>query len=289
MIRTKDKKVIIVVFRGTELTNLANWLTDAVAKQCDFHENQPQGTRIRVHKGFKDNFDSVWFGQKGILAHLLAPEKMREDYDYSKDRANQLIPSEQAMLEAVYICGHSLGGAMAFLAGLYLGDKFAASVFQKVKGVYTYGSPMVVDDRDRQLCETLCGTVTFRHVYYNDIVPHLPPLSTGGFDHVGPEYRYHPVTNWNKRKGGFGFKPDRSTQVALIVPSALAGVVDGVLDNINWFSFLRGEDRDWPIIGMFSRGYLKMPWSFLDHSPVGYVSSLRKLATGPPYDQSLDP
>jgi hypothetical protein len=182
---------------------------------------------------------------------------------------------------------------MAFLAGLYLGAFAEGSnngfkpgilktLFSKLRGVYTYGGPMAVDDHDRSRCQDLCGDVTFRHVYYNDIVPHLPPLSTGSFDHVGAEYRYHPQHGWKKRdEAEFGFKSvlksGRSTQVLSIAVTAPVGALDGILDNFNWLNFFRGEDRDWPVIGIFSRGYLKMPWSFLDHSPIGYMSSLGKL------------
>ena len=96
---------------------------------------------------------------------------------------------------------------MASLAGLYLGAFARGSnpglikklFFTKLGGVYTYGGPMVIDNHDQSCCQGLCADVTFRHVYYNDIVPHLPPLSTGRFDHVGAEYRYHPQHGWKKR------------------------------------------------------------------------------------------
>jgi hypothetical protein len=104
-------------------------------------------------------------------------------------------------------------------------------------------------DYNKKLNDQLCGSVTFRRVYCNDIVPHLPPLSTGSFDHVGPEYRYHPVTGWKKRTGDFRFKHDRCTQVASILATAPFAVLDG----ISWFDFWRGEHRDWPIIGILSR------------------------------------
>ncbi|KAL7562239.1 hypothetical protein ACA910_004046 [Epithemia clementina (nom. ined.)] len=290
MLRTSDKKVIIIIFRGTEMTNLANWLTDAVTKKSSFHDvtREDGRTEIKVHSGFKANFDAVWFGSKGILMHLLNPAMLSEDYDYDGNYAVQNGRTnseqnllEQNLLETVYICGHSLGGAMASLAGLYLGAFYKAGIFQKVRGVYTYGAPMVVDDRDRDFCERLCGNVTFRHVYYNDIVPHLPPLITGSFDHFGPEYRFHPRDGWQKRQGGLGFKSDRCTQVVFGVPEALVGLGDSVLDNIAWLNFFRGEDHNVPVIGFFSRGYLKGFWSIIDHSPLGYMLTL-------PEDGSLD-
>mmetsp|Transcript_6326 Transcript_6326/g.9743 ORF Transcript_6326/g.9743 Transcript_6326/m.9743 type:complete len:404 (+) Transcript_6326:145-1356(+) len=290
--RTHDKKVAIVTFRGTEMTNLANWMTDAEAKKSDFIDPKNQANdrvnNIQVHTGFKDNFKAVWLGKKGILMHLMYPEMMREDYNYHDDNISQQgKSSELDDLDAIYICGHSLGGAMASLAGLHLAlanqnppahPEIFSKLFSKLRGVYTYGGPMVADDHDIVRCEQLCGNLTFRHVYYNDIVPHLPPLSFGSFDHFGAEYRYHPRDGWKKRtEGFFGFKSDRSKQVVFIITTGLVGALDGVLDNINWLNFWRGDDYEIPLIGFLSRGWLKMPWSFSDHSPRGYMTTLKKL------------
>jgi hypothetical protein len=64
--------------------------------------------------------------------------------------------------------------------------------------------------------------------------------------------------------------------VVSIVATAPWALFDGVLDNINWLNFVRGEDRHWPVLGWFSRGYLKMPWSLVDHLPIRYISTLPK-------------
>jgi len=98
--------------------------------------------------------------------------------------------------------------------------------------------------------------LTFRHVFYNDIVPTLQHLiiGVGRFDHVGAEYRYHPQHGLKKcDEDGFGFKSGRSTQVHSIAVTAPVGALDGLLVN-------------------FFRGHLKMPWSLLDHSPSGYMA-----------------
>jgi hypothetical protein len=56
---------------------------------------------IQVHSGFKANFEKVWFGEKGILQHLLNPAMIGKDYKYDKSK---LMDNEQDELEAVYIC-----------------------------------------------------------------------------------------------------------------------------------------------------------------------------------------
>lgn len=301
LIRSEDKKTIVVVFRGTEMTNLVNWMTDAVCKKEKFAlDCNPSPKTVEVHNGFKMNFEKVWRGQKGILKHLLHPEMLRKDYDYDKPRDQQVLktdeygkvvetgafPDEFRDLEAIYICGHSLGGAMAFLGGLYsMADLHGSDKLKtKLRGVYTYGSPMVIGSNslfapeNREKSEAICKDVTFRHVYYNDIVPHLPPLSMGAFDHVGPEYRFHPRHGWKKRNEEEGIVPSwhkgRCTQVPSILFTAPLGAIDGLIDNINWLTFWRGGCHDMPVIGFLSRGYLKMWWSFLDHSPLGYMKSL---------------
>jgi hypothetical protein len=91
-------------------------MTDAIAKKVDFYKvnKYPRGDirrsepkkYVMVHKGFKTNFENVWFGQKGILNHLEHPEKMRKDYAYDTPRSEQDIEDEQNKLEAIYICGH---------------------------------------------------------------------------------------------------------------------------------------------------------------------------------------
>lgn len=51
VIRSLDGKVAIVSFRGTELTNIVNWLTDATTSTIEaFPDN------IKVHAGFLRNF-----------------------------------------------------------------------------------------------------------------------------------------------------------------------------------------------------------------------------------------
>jgi hypothetical protein len=159
---------------------------------------------MKVHDGFLTKFNAVWKGSKGrILGHLRSPAMLSQDYDYEtgdydkdKYQKNVCEEDEQDLLEAIYVTGHSLGGAMAFVAALALvGDP----LWKKVRGVYTYGQPMVIDSREEEKFHKLIGSAVYRHVYYNDIVPHLPPLSTSLFDHVGEAYRWRP-RGWKLQK-----------------------------------------------------------------------------------------
>jgi hypothetical protein len=229
VIVTADGLAAIVSFRGTEVTNVNSLLTDAGTKKVEFVEGLP----VRVHQGFKLSFKALWYGYQGVLDVLMSE------------------PNQN--LQAIYITGHSLGGACAFLAGLAL-EHQNIQLWGLVRGIYTYGQPMVVDDRDRSTCETRIGARLFRHIYFNDIVPHLPPLSVGAFDHVGAEYNYDSNHGWGPRTD-WPWVPmfkRRATQVFLLVGTLPFIGYDFVAQNIQWNIF-------------------KSPWSIADHTPVGYM------------------
>lgn len=110
----------------------------------------------------------------------------------------------------------------------------------------------------------------FRHVYYNDIVPHLPPLSTGVFDHVGSEYRFHPtkcdcpsdVGKWELQEECWWLlKKGRVSQVPFVLSTLPFALLDALLPNF-------------PLVNN-----IKMWWSLMDHSPLGYMASLKAQVT----------
>jgi len=70
-----------------------------------------------------------------------------------------------------------------------------------VKGIYTFGQPMVGDSEFVRECEARFGTMLYRHVYRHDVVPKLPPCDVDDFVHFGeerfadaPEHRWRHVT-----------------------------------------------------------------------------------------------
>merc|ERR1719512_570562 len=107
---------------------------------------------------------------EGVLAHLKNPSKMAEDDDDQPEKTNG--SSEYDELEAIYFTGHSLGAAMAFLAGLYISyvahETEDDSMWKKVRGIYNYGQPMAIDPKSADFCDSLIGDRLFRMVYYND-------------------------------------------------------------------------------------------------------------------------
>ena len=179
-------------------------------------------------------------------------------------------------LEALYITGHSLGGAMAFLAPLSLyyakecKDSCQAGsipgtttniythLWNKLRGVYTYGQPMVLDpsyDKKDVAGISEIEPYIFRHVFQKDIVPHMPPMSTGRFIHIGQEFSGKKI-NDKKLEYSKWEKSDKNSDQALsIVISAPIGAmafVVGLLPYVSWVA-------------------QALPWSFADHSPWGYL------------------
>jgi hypothetical protein len=99
-------------------------------------------------------------------------------------------------LEALYVTGHSLGGAMAAMMAVMLRHerKFSrdGDLTDRLRAVYTFGQPMLGDHRFARACgrDAFLREKVIRYVYDSDVVPHLPPKTTGPYRHFGREFRY---------------------------------------------------------------------------------------------------
>jgi hypothetical protein len=152
-----DEDFVIVAFRGTQVlkpgasVNFLNVLRDFYVDAKFTLVDCAEGGSI--HKGFKTALDEVWEDQ--VSPHL--------------DRLND-------GRRTFWFTGHSLGGALATLA---------ASRFEKVHGVYTFGSPVVGDQAFAQRFRA--AAKTYRFVNGNDFVARLPAPGSRGlpYEHVG--------------------------------------------------------------------------------------------------------
>jgi triacylglycerol lipase len=140
--------LVLVSFRGTEPTNVKDWLTDADAV------SRPSEVG-HVHTGFWRAFETV-------------RERMLDDIRTMSDGGRR----------PVWFTGHSLGAALATLA---VACCSAANV--AVAGHYNFGSPRAGDASFRSFYDERYATVTFRFVNNNDIVPRVPPRELS-YDHV---------------------------------------------------------------------------------------------------------
>jgi hypothetical protein len=216
----------LVAFRGTEPTNVINWLADGTLQRVAFHA--PEGKTAPngwVHGGFYRNTRALWPEVVEALAHL------KPDW--------------------FYITGHSYGGALALLAACLLSDyddddHAYGYLWPKLRGVLTFGQPMVGDDVfAKKYAPRLEGHLA-RFVYEHDIVPHLPPKLNGwGPSHFGQEYRSND-TGWRKHSAADSVK---------------SLVLDNVIAVTSWFR------EQW------AGGPLKHPlaYSWGDHAPNHYV------------------
>ena len=154
----QNAQVVIVAFRGTQPKVPIDWMTDFQAKHVSWGPFAGL-----VHKGFHDALHAVWeiqFSGREILpARLLA----RGD-------------------RAVWITGHSLGGALAELCAAQA--QIASHV--PVQGVYTFGQPRCGDDGFAKLIQAALGLRIFRFINDKDIVPRVPFFGMG-FRHYGCE------------------------------------------------------------------------------------------------------
>jgi len=135
--------MIVVAFRGTEPSQIRDWPSDS---------NTPvipgPAKKGLVHLGFSRALASV--------------------YPEIRDKVEEVRTNDQTL----WFTGHSLGGALAMLAGatMYLENpKLLAD------GVYTFGQPRTCDRLFAAAHDTAFVSRHFRFVNNNDVVARVPP------------------------------------------------------------------------------------------------------------------
>jgi hypothetical protein len=173
LIRSQDGRAGILVFRGTEPADAINWLTSADTTARDFYG------RGKVHHGFHANVEALWSYIETALGDAVLGKE--PPVTNGEGKSGPLEP-----LEHLYITGHSLGGAMAVLAAAKIFmDSAYAQWRALVRGVYTFGQPLVGDAEFVRSAGEL-GALVYRHEYRHDIIPVLPPSSVvHRFEHLG--------------------------------------------------------------------------------------------------------
>ena len=128
LLQSRCGRVAILCYRGTELANLANWLGNA---DVGSHTMDVGGAPLCVHAGFHRNMRATRWPiveclRAAVRGESIAGASTRMDHP----------------LEALYITGHSLGGAMAVLFALsltgeeaLLGEKLRAVSLASADGV----------------------------------------------------------------------------------------------------------------------------------------------------------
>jgi hypothetical protein len=172
-------RIVIVSYRGTESDSIGNWLGDAEVG-TDFSTLSIPATseKVRVHAGFHRSVRATWLP---IVDELTFALQGRSLLDHR-------VPVEHP-LQALYLTGHSLGGAMAMLFAMRLSaNPIHGALSERLRAVYTFGQPLTVAGPLPKALEAVASKV-FRHVNAGDPIPALPPALWGALQHVGHEYR----------------------------------------------------------------------------------------------------
>lgn len=163
LLQSRCGRVAILCYRGTEPANLGNWLGDADVGSSTIDVG---GAPLSVHAGFYRNVRATRWP---ILRQL-----------------HDAAPA----LEALYVTGHSLGGAMAALFAVGLAARDETRILrEKLRAVYTFGQPLTVAGPLPDAAAAI-GRKVFRHIHARDIMPSIPPGVWGRLDHFGHEFHY---------------------------------------------------------------------------------------------------
>jgi triacylglycerol lipase len=150
---------IVLAFRGTEapttIDGLKDWLLTDAMNLLIVPEGRlgtdfiAAGVSARFHQGFISALAEIWDPvDEAVAAELKASER------------------------PLWITGHSLGGALALLAGWLFVRKFV-----NVHQIITFGGPMIGNKDAVQAFDSGLKGKIFRYVDPRDPVPQLPTMS----------------------------------------------------------------------------------------------------------------
>ncbi|KAK9825140.1 hypothetical protein WJX81_003571 [Elliptochloris bilobata] len=199
-----SEQAFIVVFRGTEPTNLINFRSSG---RISMSERPGLG---RVHDGF---FGALFHGdpEAGCLFDRLT--ETLEAADCGAGRA-------------IYLTGHSLGGALAVVFAAALRQAHP-QMGERIGGVVTFGAPRVGDAAFAQRFDDAFGGRAFRVTHGADIIPHVPPRWLE-YEHCGRE-RY--ITSFGRILADpEAIRRWHAYEAWGFIPFALAKLVLGLVD-----------------------------------------------------------
>src|SRR5204863_5306338 len=120
-------------------------------------------TSLRVHAGFYRNVRATRWQVIEELRKAAAGKSLLDD---GRDVEHPM--------QALYVTGHSLGGAMAVLFALSIAcDEASREVAGRLRAIYTFGQPLTVGEALPPSVAAI-GEKTFRHVNDRDLIPTLP-------------------------------------------------------------------------------------------------------------------
>lgn len=190
-------RMIVVAFRGTEPAQIRDWLTDGTTPP-----SPGPGGKGFVHYGFDRALSSVYPQLRDTLAELDGDGR------------------------TVWFTGHSLGGALAMLAGarLYFEDPRRLP-----DGVYTFGQPRTCERLLAAAHRTAFKDRYHRFVNHDDIVPELPPEPA--FTHVDRLRWFDADGRLTERSAGVAGLDGLTGRAASMVGDPFGSATDRVKDH----------------------------------------------------------
>ncbi|MFD0331924.1 lipase family protein [Streptacidiphilus monticola] len=174
LVQSASGRVVILAYRGTQPTGLISWLADADLARSKIALTVG-GEPCDVHGGFYRNTRATRY--KITEALLRAKQGLPITAPKGTTHPGPKTPALQPM-EALYITGHSLGGAIAAIHTILLmtDDNQHAALGDVHKATYTFGQPMVGSPELAQGCDAIAALRdnVVRFVYRKDPVPHVP-------------------------------------------------------------------------------------------------------------------
>lgn len=180
LLQSQCGRVVLLAYRGTDPTALPAWLGNAEVGTASHVLKLADGAQtLRVHAGFHQNTRATWWA---VIDELTAALEARSlaDRDVRVDHP----------MQALYVTGHSLGGAMALIFALQaLGNSAQRPIAERLRAVYTFGQPLATAGPLPPVARALDSKL-IRHVLANDPIPSLPPSTWAELAHFGQEFRY---------------------------------------------------------------------------------------------------
>ncbi len=157
-----DDQVVVLSFRGTE-QNLKDWMRNLKIADKNW---PPYG---EVHSGFLKGYYVV------------------------ENEIKDALEAADACNKRLWITGHSLGGALATIAGAALYTEY------KPTGIFTYGQPKLAKAELKALYQKEGAPRFYRFVNHQDVVTRIPPF----YKHVGVKYCFDGDGNYVDPAAGF--------------------------------------------------------------------------------------
>jgi hypothetical protein len=276
LVQSKDGRIVILCYKGTAPLDFIDWLLDAdldpekISLQLSDTTPNPDHW---VHSGFYRNMRATRYKVIAALDRAMHAKSVITDHP---------DPKMNHPLEALYITGHSLGGAMAALMALALRVEPAyEELLRSLRAVYTFGQPMLGPPAIAEYCRTVKDfPPLIRYVHRRDVVPHLPPRESGTFAHFGTEYQYEDQDErWKPRSPSL--RQVNLPEFAVLAPAEFVIRKFTALRNVStvWNGLAGRLNKLSPVrlaAGLPFEDAVRLPlvYSFDDHSPNHYISKL---------------